>query len=325
MQIQAINNNVEFGKSHARRAREAQIRRQEDAILSLSDDQIRIMAVESAAIQTNDKKHQKISAGLIASIPVLWGISDAVASRGMDGLAVGKELAENSPKGLTTKFFKTMGKNLNGAAARTAVGVASALSLAGLFAIVDGTILAKRKVAEHSEGARNFERKLPGTTLFATIGAALVSANYIPKGLSALADNISPKTVQNATKKLTKFGEKFNKNSVVEALASGCKNIAQNTPSSVKSVGKYAIALAPLAAVVGALAHAFDHSAQKNKVAVQNYKEVKDLQMDIINKRRMHCEKAKAAMAHKLDSRKQACEVQICAVSQEVGREEADV
>lgn len=304
MQVQAISNNVEFGKSRARKAREAMIRQQEDAILMLDDKTIRQIAVQSAAIQTNDKKHQQISNGLIASIPVLCGINSAIASRGMDGKTVAKELAEGSPKGLTTKFFKTIGKNLHGAAARTAVGLAGALSLAGLFAIVDGTVIAKRKASENSEGVRNFEKKHPGTTMLATIGAAFAAAHYIPKGISALTDRISSKTVVNMQKNMTKFGENFNKNSFVDSLASGCRSIAQNTPSSVKSVGKYALALAPFAVVVGALAHAFDHSAQKNKVAAQNFKDIKDLQMDIINQRRINNEKAKNAMAQKLRSHK---------------------
>ena len=145
MQIQAINSNLEFGKSKARKAREAAIRQQEDAILMLNDNQIRAIARESASIQTNDKKHQKISAGLIASIPVLCGINSALASRGMDGKMMAQELAEDAPKGLTTKFFNTIGKNLKGPAARTAVGLASALSLVGLFAIVDGTVMAKSR------------------------------------------------------------------------------------------------------------------------------------------------------------------------------------
>lgn len=304
MQIQAINNNLEFGKSKARKAREAAIRQQEDAILMLNDNQIRAIARESAAIQTNDKKHQRISAGLIATVPVLCGLADAIATRGMDGKMMAKELAEGAPKSLTTKFFNTIGKNLNGAAARTAIGVAGALSLAGLFAIVDGTVIAKRKASEKSEGMRNFERKHPGTTMIATIGAAFAAAHYIPKGISALADKISSKTVVGMQKKMTKFGENFNKNSIVDSLASGTKKLAQNTPSSVKSVGKYALALAPFAVIVGALAHAFDHSAQKNKVAAQNFKEVKDLQMDIINQRRINNEKAKSAMAQKLHSHK---------------------
>jgi len=302
MQIQAINNNLEFGKSKARKAREAAIRQQEDAILSLNDNQIRAIARESAAIQTNDKKHQKISNGLIAAIPVLCGINSALATRGMDGKMMAKELAEDAPKGLTTKFFKTIGKNLNCAAARTAAGLTAALSLAGLFAIVDGTVIAKRKASENSEGMRNFERKHPGTTMLATIGAAFVAASYIPKGLSALADKISTKSALNMQKKLTKFGEIFNKNSFVDSLASGTKKLAQNTPSSVKSVGKYALALAPFAVVVGALAHAFDHSAQKNKVAAQNFRDIKNLQMDIIDHRRINNEKAKIAMAQKLNS-----------------------
>lgn len=304
MQIQAVNSNMEFGKSKARKAREAAIRRQEDAILMLDDNQIRAIARESAAIQTNDKKHQRISNGLIAAIPVLCGINSAIGSRGMDGKKMAAELAEDAPKGLTTKFFKTIGKNLNGAAARTAAGVAGALSLVGLFAIVDGTIMAKRKAEEHSEGLRNFERKHPGTTMLATIGAAFAAASYIPKGISALAEKISPNTVVSMQKKMTKFGEKFNKNSFVESVASGCKNIAQNAPSSVKSVGKFALALAPFAVVVGAIAHAFDHSAKKNRVAAQNFREVKDLQMDIINQRRINNEKAKIAMAQKLNSHK---------------------
>ncbi len=304
MQIQAINNNLEFGKSKARKAREAEERRQEDAILALNDAQIRAIATTSAAIQTNDKKHQKITAGLIASIPVLCGINSALASRGMDGKMVAKELAETDPKGITTKFFKTVGKNLKGPAARVAVGAAAALSLAGLFAIVDGTVLAKNKLSEHSEGARNFERKHPGTTMLATIGAAFTALHYIPKGISALADKISGKTALSMQKKMTKFGENFNKNSFVDSLASGSRKLAQNAPSSVKSVGKFALAIAPFAVVVGTLAHAFDHSARKSRVAAENFKEVKDLQMDIINQRRINNEKAKVAMAKKLDSHK---------------------
>ena len=49
MQIQAISNsNVEFGKSKARKAREAAVRQQEDAILMLDDNQIKAIARENS-------------------------------------------------------------------------------------------------------------------------------------------------------------------------------------------------------------------------------------------------------------------------------------
>ncbi len=306
MQIQALNSGLEFGKSKARKAREAEIRRREDAVLALNDKQVAILAREAAAIQTNDKKHSFINAGLIASIPVLCGLQSALASRGMTGKMVGKDLAESAPKAVTTKFFNTVGKNLKGPAARTAVGIAGALELAGLFAIIDGTVFAKRKLSENSEGMRNFERKHPGTTMIGTIGAAFAAAHYVPKAFSSLVDKIHPNTVVTMQKSLTKFGEKFNKNSFVDSLASGVKNLAHNAPSSVKSAGKYALALAPFAVAIGALAHAFDHSAKKQRKTAENFKEVKDLQMNIVNQRRINNEKAKAAMAQKLDNVKKS-------------------
>ena len=303
MQIQAINNNVDFGKSKARKAREAAIRRQEDMILSLNDSQIQLLSTEMAKIQTNDKKHQNITNGLIASLPVIVGLQSAVGSRGMDGKTIARSLAEEAPKDITTKFFKNIGKNLKGPAARVAVGVASALSLVGLFAIVDGVVMAKRAATNNNEGARNFERKHPATTMIGTIGAALIGAHYIPKGISALSDKISAKNIGKMQRNLTKFGEKFNNNSFVKSMESGWNKMAQSTPSSLKSVGKYALALAPLMVVAGTLAHAFDHSAKKNRVAAQNFREVKDLQMDIINQRRINAQKANVAMANKLNAR----------------------
>lgn len=303
MQIQAVNNNLEFGKSHNRKAREAAIRRQEDAILSLNDKQIKILATETAAIQTNDKKHQNINTALIASIPLVYGIQGAIGSRGLNGKAVADSLAKTSPNGITTKFFNTVGKNLKGPAARVAVGAAGALGLAAFFGIIDGVIFAKNKAVENSEGARNFERKHPGTSVIATIGAAFAAAHYVPKGISALIDNIKPKNVVNMQKTFTKIGESFNKNSFVKSLASGWTKMAQSTPSSMKSVGKHALAIAPFAVVIGTLAHAFDHSAKKNRAAARNFREVKDLQMEILNHRRINNEKANIAMAKKLSSR----------------------
>ena len=123
------------------------------------------------------------------------------------------------------------------------------------------------------------------------------------KQFSALADRISPKTVVKMQKTVSKYGQKFNNNSFVKSLASGWQEMTQSAPSSVKSVGKYAVALAPLAVVVGTLVHAFDHSAKKNKVAAQNYSEFKGLQMEILNQRRINNEKAARAMAEKLSSR----------------------
>lgn len=309
MQIQAINNNLEFGKSKARKAREAAIRQQEDMVLSLPDRDIHLLAREAAKIQTNDKKHQNITNGLIAALPAVIGLQYAVGTRGMSGKQMAQDAIEEAAQygrkdnSLTTKFFNTVGKNLKGPAARVAAGIAGAASIVGLFAIVDGTVLAKREAAKHSEGVRNFERKHPGTTMMATLVGAFTAMHFIPKGISALTDKISGKNVVSMQKKLTKFGENFNKNSIVDSLASGCKKIAQSTPSSLKSVGKFALAAAPLAVVVGTLAHAFDHSAKLNKTTAENFKEVKDLQMDIVNQRRINNEKAKMAMAEKLRTR----------------------
>lgn len=310
MQIQAINNNLEFGKSKARKAREAQIRQQEDMVLSLQDRDIHLLSHEAAKLQTNDRKHQNITNGLIASLPLLVGLQAAADTRGMSGKQIAQDNIQEAAKygrkadGLMTKFFNTAGKNLKGPAARVAVGAAGALSLAGFFAIIDGTVFAKKKAAEHSDGLRNFERKHPGTTMLATVGAAFAAMHYVPKALSALADKIAPKTIVKMEKNITKFGEKFNKNSLVDSLASGCKNMAHNAPSSLKSVGKYALAFAPITVVVGTLAHAFDHSAKLRKTTAENFKEIKDLQMDIVNNRRINNEKAKMAMAEKLRARK---------------------
>ena len=309
MQIQAINNNLEFGKSKARKAREAQIRQQEDLVLSLNDRDVHMLAYEAAKLQTNDRKHQNITNGLIASLPLLVGLQAAVDTRGMSGKQMAQDSIQEAAQygrkadGLMTKFFNTVGKNLKGPAARVAVGAAGALSLAGFFAIIDGTVFAKKKAAEHSEGLRNFERKHPGTTMLATIGAAFAAMHYVPKALSALSDKIAPKTLAKMQKNITKFGEKFNKNSFVDSLASGCRNMVHNAPSSLKSVGKYALAFAPITVVVGTLAHAFDHSAKLRKTTAENFKEVKDLQMDIVNNRRINNEKAKIAMAEKLRAR----------------------
>lgn len=309
MQIQAINNNLEFGKSKARKVREAQIRQQEDMVLGLNDRDIHVLSREAAKIQTNDRKHQNITNGLIVSLPLLVGLQAAVQTRGKSGKQIAQEFIQEAATsgskadGLVTKFFNTAGKNLKGPAARVAVGAAGALSLAGFFAVIDGTFLAKKKAAEHSEGLRNFERKHPGTSMLATIGAAFAAMHYVPKALSSLSDKIAPKKIVKMEKNITKYGEKFNKNSLVDSLASGCRNMAHNAPSSLKSAGKYALAFAPITVVVGALAHAFDHSAKLRKTEVQNFKEIKDLQMDIVNQRRINNEKAKMAMAEKLRAR----------------------
>lgn len=309
MQIQAINNNLEFGKSKARKAREAAIRQQEDLVLSLPDEDIHFLAREAAKMQTNDKKHQNITNGLIASIPLAIGLQDAFATCGMNGKQMAEAAIEDAAKfggkdkSVTTKFFNTVGKNLKGPAARVAAGIAGVAATLGFFAILDGAVLARREAAKHSEGVRNFERKHPGTTMMATLVGAFTAMHFIPKGISALADKISGKNVVSMQKKLTKFGENFNKNSIVDSLASGCKKIAQSTPSSVKSVGSFALIISPLALAIGTFAHAFDHSAKLNKATAENFKEVKDLQMDIVNQRRINNEKAKMAMAEKLRAR----------------------
>lgn len=311
MQVQAINNNnsIDFGKSHARRERDAAVRRQQDAILSWDDDTVKLIAMESAKQDTNDKFHKNMINGLMGLVPVLYGLKDAIATRGMSGKAMAKDAMETAEKlggkdtSLTTKFFNTIGKNLKGPAARVAAATAGALGIAGVFAIASGALVANDKAAQHVEGVRNFERKHPGTTFFGTLVGTFALLHYIPKGLSALADRIPKRNVATATKNVTKIGENFNKNSFVKSVSDGVEKLVQNAPSSLKSVGKVAVALAPIAVLVGTVAYALDHSAQKKKVANQYYNDIKDTQMNIINQRHINSEKARIAMAQKLANR----------------------
>ena len=309
MQIQAINNNVNFGKSRARRAYEAQQRQMQNDILALDDSDIKAISKSCAEIQTDDKKQKRIITALGLSVPVLEGVRHAVFSRGMSG----KEMAESSIKtaekfgdkatDLTTKFFKTVGKNLKGPAARLAIGVAGGATLAGLFAIVDGTVATKNAIAKKSDGVKNFEKKHPGTAFFATLGTALLAGHYIPKGISALTDKISKKNTVKIKDKVTKFGNGFNNNKVVKTVAENVDKMIAKAPTSLKNAGKYGLAVAPFALLVGTVAYALDHSAKKSKQTAENFNQIKDLQASIVNQRLVNSEKAKVAMAEKLNNR----------------------
>ena len=172
-----------------------------DELISLDDASVQRIAYMKTMSHADEKKHRRITNGLIMAAPVAAGLATAAFTKG------------------NTKIFS---KEVSGLAAKLANG----LKVGGLWAASLGAVglvgMAKNELSKASPEVRKFDKDHPLLSLATLFAAGLGAIALVNKGAIKLGSVKAPKFMQNATEKVAKF---LNKNKQIISLKNGVKNL----------------------------------------------------------------------------------------------------
>lgn len=264
MQVQAVNNQA-FGQVASKEVgsnRRANI----DAAIAIKDNDLRRFAYYQACLQTDEEKHNKIDRAAILSLPVIAAARDTILSRGKD-----------------VKLFN--GKIVSSPAARVLAGAKTLGGWIGAIAIAAGVVAGSEKLEEKSPKFKRFVKEQPYTALAGAFAAA-VGINYAAgKGINKLGETLINKNSQKFWNRAAKGVLKFNDNKLVKGVVNKYAALTAKMHPALKAVGMLGLSAAPLAIGLGTVLHSLNHSAVRNKQAVQNYTNLKSAQAILANAR----------------------------------------
>lgn len=228
-----------------------------DELISLDDASVQRIAYMKTMSRANEKKHRRITNGLIMAAPVAAGIATAAFNKG------------------NTKIFS---KEVSGLAARLANG----LKIGGLWAACLGAVglvgMAKNELSKASPEVRKFDKDHPLLSLATLFAAGLGAIALVNKGAIKLGTVKAPKFMQNATEKVAKF---LNKNKQITSMKNGVKNLSAKTPEPLKNIGTSILSWAPQILLLGGVFHSISHGSAVNREFAKNYNELKEKQLNL--------------------------------------------
>ena len=256
MQVNSVSTNS-FGSS---KSQQALTRATLEMFADLDDQVLKQKSREAAAIQLNQKKHNKINNMIYWSIPLAGGLAS---------------VATNSAK-VTSKLSPLL-KN-------AAIFGKSALGWAGAFLAIDLLIAGKNKLTQKSETLQKFDREHPILSTVIGVGATLATLVLGAKGLKKLAPMakklVKPEFAEKISKAannfITKLNDKVTGSKVIDKLTKGISAM----PSALKKVLKGAAEWGPLALVFASIAHTSRFANAKRAQTEKNYQELKIAQAE---------------------------------------------
>ena len=232
-----------------------------DELISLDDASVQRIAYMKTMSHADEKKHRRITNGLIMAAPVAAGLATAAFTKG------------------NTKIFS---KEVSGLAAKLANG----LKVGGLWAASLGAVglvgMAKNELSKASPEVRKFDKDHPLLSLATLFAAGLGAIALVNKGAIKLGSVKAPKFMQNATEKVAKF---LNKNKQITSLKNGVKNLSVKTPEPLKNIGASVLSWAPQILLLGGVFHSISHGSAVNREFAKNYNELKEKQLDLAKAR----------------------------------------
>lgn len=232
-----------------------------DELISLDDASVQRIAYMKTMSHADEKKHRRITNGLIMAAPVAAGLATAAFTKG------------------NTKIFS---KEVSGLAAKLANG----LKVGGLWAASLGAVglvgMAKNELSKASPEVRKFDKDHPLLSLATLFAAGLGAIALVNKGAIKLGSVKAPKFMQSATEKVAKF---LNKNKQITSVKNGVKNLSAKTPEPLKNIGASVLSWAPQILLLGGVFHSISHGSAVNREFAKNYNELKEKQLDLAKAR----------------------------------------
>jgi hypothetical protein len=247
MQVNAIksHNDTNFTSMQPRE------RKALESLANANDKQLRMLANQKAAVEVNEKKHNRISNLMLWSIPLAAGLSLMAATHG-------------KIKGADARL-KTL---INGSA--------ETLSWAATFGTIGAVFDVKNRISKHSAKMKNFDNEHPFVSFVATAAASFGALALGRKGLAKLGNKMATKSAGEAAEKAAEkiynsVATKLNNSKVLNTVADALKKV----PSSIRAFAKDTIAWGPTLLLAGSLYHSVKYSSAKSAQAVNNYGDLK--------------------------------------------------
>lgn len=232
-----------------------------DELINLDDASVQRIAYLKTMSHADEKKHRRITNGLIASAPIAAGITAAAFTKG------------------NTKIFS---KEVSGLAARAANGLKIGGLWAASLAAVGLVGAAKTELAKASPEVRKFDKDHPLLSLATLFAVGLGAISLVSKGAVKLTSVKAPKFMQKGTEKVAKF---LNNNKLIGTINNGAKSLSANTPEALKNIGTSVLSWAPQILLLGGVFHSISHGAAVNREFAKNYNELKEKQFDLAKAR----------------------------------------
>ena len=252
----------------------------EDAILMMPDNLVFKLADEQAKRQVKDKS-KRFGFGLtVAAIPLVYGLSGALTTRG--------RLCEVFPAesgSLVNKFINATCKDLKGAATRMATGTGITAKVGGAVLIGYATIALTRGLFNSTKKTKEFADNHPGLAFITEIAAIFAGTALIPKGLGSLFEKVSPERIAKMSAKVTKLGKKFNDRNVVKSAQNLWHGMLTKSPRWLKKAGKFGIAIAPPVCIAGLVIGTVRHSMKYSRALAENINVIRGEQKRILEER----------------------------------------
>jgi hypothetical protein len=247
MQVSAIksHNDTNFTSMQPRE------RKALESLANANDKQLRMLANQQAAVDVNEKKHNKISNILLWAIPFAAGLSLMAATHG-------------KVKG-TDARLKTLIR-----------GGAETSSWLATFATIGAVFDVKNLLSKHSAPVNKFDNEHPFVSFVATAAASFGALALGRKGLAKLGAKLATKSTGEAAEKAAEriynsIATKLNNSKVLNTVSDALKKV----PSSIRAFAKDTIAWSPTLLLAGSLYHSVKYSSAKSAQAVNNYGDLK--------------------------------------------------
>ncbi|MBQ2611221.1 hypothetical protein IJF81_02385 [bacterium] len=249
MQLQSVSSqNFGYNNSYSRE--------NIDKFINLSDRQIQYLAKAVTDEHLNEKRHRKINKAVLLGTPVVAGIASAVLKKG-----------KNADKLL--------------------YGLKNFAGWAGCFAVIDLAYMAMRGLRDNSKSIRKFEQKQPfiSTMLqfLAAYGAVETASRLANKGGKKYLEYLTkhPKKKEQILEPFNKFTKKLNANKILNKIGEKAKSLKAKMPKSLKTAGKYSLAIAPFVLCLGAFLNVVNHASKRNRTLVGTYVGLKNKQAEL--------------------------------------------
>lgn len=226
---------------------------------NMDDSDLKILAQITASNQVNDKKHKKINRAMFAMLPITGGLAAVAAMKNPSRL--GK-----------------LGAFVGGSGAM----------VAGLF-VVDKLLDGKQALERKFPKLRKFRENYPLASLGVTLAGAMTALTLGSRGIVKAAEKVLPKIeasklytkyAPKVTEQLAKFSEHLDNNFILNGISKAVKKV----PSSIKSIARKVAEYSPMALAVGMVGHSVNHSIVRNRVAMDNFVELKNVQNEVRTK-----------------------------------------
>lgn len=223
---------------------------------NMSDSDLKILAQITASNQVNDKKHRKLNKAMFAMLPITGGLVTMAAM-----------------------------KNPSRLGRLGALFAGSWAMVAGLF-VVDKLLDGKHALERKFPKLRQFRDNHPILSLGATLTGVSVALSLGGRGIAKAADKVLPKFeasklyakyAPKVNKQLTKLSNHLDNNFILNGISKALKKV----PSSIKSIAGKVAEYSPIALAIGIVGHSLNHSAVRNRVAMDNFVELKNAQDDV--------------------------------------------